>query len=240
MSAFRILLAEGQPIFCLGLRAVLGSHDGWEICGEAVDARDAAEKCLELKPDLIILDICMPRLNGVDGFRQILKDNPAQKILILTDADSERVVQDCLCAGVRGWMLKSDRVDDLTRAVGALQQDEPIFGVRTPAVLVHGRWKRNPGSIEAKTPQLSPREREVLRLLAEGRRAKEVAGILNIAVKTAETHRSNLMSKLNLHSIAKLVVYAVRNEMIRVQCSEVIGLVEGGNHIANIAVQNAV
>jgi len=112
--------------------------------------------------------------------------------------------------------------------------------VRTPAVLVHGRWKRNPGSIEAKTPQLSPREREVLRLLAEGRRAKEVAGILNIAVKTAETHRSNLMSKLNLHSIAKLVVYAVRNEMIRVQCSEVIGLVEGGNHIANIAVQNAV
>jgi DNA-binding NarL/FixJ family response regulator len=240
MSAFRILLAEGQPIFCLGLRTVLGSHEGWEICGEAVDARDAAEKCLELKPDLIILDICMRRLNGVDGFRQILKDNPAQKILILTDADSEKVVRDCLLAGVRGWILKSDGVDDLTRAVLAVQQDKRILDVRTPAVLVHGRWKGNPGPTAAKAPQLTPREREVLQLLAEGRRAKEVAGILNIAAKTAETHRSNLMSKLNIHSMAKLVVYAVRNEMIRVQSPDALGLAEGENHLTDIAVQNAV
>jgi DNA-binding NarL/FixJ family response regulator len=239
MSAFRILLAEQQPIFCLGLRVVLESHNGWEICGEAADARDAAEKCLQLKPDLIILDVCMPRLNGVDGFRQILKDNPAQQILILTDADSEKVVRDCLCAGVRGWILKSDGVDDLTRAVLAVQEKR-ILGVRTPAVLIHGRWKGNPDPTAAKAPQLTPREREVLQLLAEGRRAKEVAGILNIAAKTAETHRSNLMSKLNIHSMAKLVVYAVRNEMIRVQFPNVIGLVEGGNHIVDIAVQNAV
>src|SRR6202789_29924 len=240
MSAFRILLAEGQPIFCLGLRTVLGSHEGWQICGEAVDARDAAEKCLELKPDLIILDICMPRLNGVDGFRQILKDNPAQKILILTDADSEKVVRDCLLAGVRGWILKSDGFDDLTRAVWAVQQDKRILDVRTPAVLVHGRWKGNPGPTAAKAPQLTPREREVLQLLAEGRRAKEVAGILNIAAKTAETHRSNIMSKINIHSMAKLVVYAVRNEMIRVQSPDALGLAEGENHLTDIAVQNAV
>jgi DNA-binding NarL/FixJ family response regulator len=240
MSAFRILLAEQQPIFCLGLRVVLESHDGWEICGEAVDARDAAEKCLQLKPDLIILDICMPGLNGVDSFRQILKDNPAQQILILTDADSEKVVRDCLLAGVRGWVLKSDGVDDLTRAVLAVQRDKRILGVPTPAVLVHGRWKGNPSPTAAKAPQLTPREREVLQLLAEGRRAKEVAGILNIAAKTAETHRSNLMSKLNIHSMAKLVVYAVRNEMIRVQSPGTIRLGEGENHLADVAVQNVV
>jgi DNA-binding NarL/FixJ family response regulator len=238
MSAFRILLADGQPIFRLGLRAVLSSHDGWEICGEATEARDAAEKCRQLKPDLIILDICMPASNGVEGFRQILKDNPAQKILILSDADSEKVVRDCLRAGVRGWMLRSDGADDLTRAVEAVQQEKSVLGVPTPAVLVRGRWRGNPGPAAATAPQLTPREREVLQLLAEGRRAKDVAGILNIAAKTAETHRSNLMSKLNLHSMAKLVVYAVRNQMIRVQRPDGDALAQGENHLTDISVQN--
>ena len=217
MNAFRILLADDHPIFCLGLRSALGSHQSWQVCGEAADGRDAIEKCTQLKPDLIILDVCMPKLNGVDGVREILKDNPHQRILILTDADSEKVVRDCLQAGVRGWVLRSDGVDEVTAAVEAVQETHWILGMRTPATLVSGRWKGNIGPIGVPAPQLSPREREVLRLLAEGNRCKDVAVLLNISVKTADTHRSNIMSKLNLHSIATLVAYAVRNDVIRVQ-----------------------
>jgi DNA-binding NarL/FixJ family response regulator len=238
MSAFRILLADDHPIVRLGLRSVLGSHEGWEVCGEAADGRDAAEKCIQLKPDLVILDVCLPRLNGVDGARQILQDNPTQRILIFTDADSEKVVRYCLQAGVRGWILKSDRIADLTKAVEAVQLPNCTPGVRMAAALVRGRWKGNPDPTAVDTPKLSPRERDVLQLLAEGMGTKEVAVILNIAVKTAETHRTNLTSKLNLHSTAKLVVYAVRNEFIRVPLPPVAGLPEGENHSADIGIQN--
>jgi DNA-binding NarL/FixJ family response regulator len=216
MNAFRILLADEHPIFRLGLRSVLGSHQGWQVCGEVAEGRDAIEKCMHLSPDLIILDVCMPNLNGVDGVRQILRDNPHQRILILTDADSEKVVLDCLQAGVRGWVLRSDGIDELTAAVEAVQQTHWILGTRTPATVVSGRWKGNLGPIAVRARQLSSREREVLRLFAEGKRCKEVAALLNISEKTADTHRTNLMYKLNLHSIATLVAYAVRNEVIQV------------------------
>jgi DNA-binding NarL/FixJ family response regulator len=238
MNTFRILLADDHPIFRLGLRSVLGSHEGWEVCAEAADGRDAVEKCMQLKPDLIILEIGMPGLNGVDGARRILRDNPAQKILVLSDVDSEKVVRDCLQAGVRRWVLKSDGLDELTAAVAALQQPNCNLGVPTPAMLVQGRWKGNPGPTAAQAPQLSPREREVLQLLAEGRRCSAVALILNISVKTAETHRTNIMSKLNLHSTAKLVLYAVRNEMIRVPFPDVDGLPRAGNRLANVTFQS--
>jgi DNA-binding NarL/FixJ family response regulator len=217
MNPFRILLADNHPIFRLGLRSVLGSHKSWRVCGETADGRDAIEKCMHLRPDLIILDVCIPALNGVVGVRQILKDNPDQSILILTDADSEKVVRDCLQAGVRGWILRSDGIDGVTAAVEAVQQTHWISGMRTPATIVSGRWKGNLDPIVVEAPQLSPREREVLRLLAEGNRCKDVAVLLNISVKTADTHRANLMSKLNLHSLATLVAYAVRNDVIRVQ-----------------------
>jgi DNA-binding NarL/FixJ family response regulator len=221
MSAFRILLADDHPIFRLGLRSVLDSHQGWEVCGEAVDGADAVAKCRQLRPDLAILNICLPGLNGLDGARQILNDNPAQGILILTEADSEEAVRDCLQAGARGWILKSDGICALTTAVQTLQQHSGIVCVRTPAALVRGRWKANPGAIVAKSPQLSPRQREILQLLAEGRGSKEVAGILKLSVKTVETHRNNLMHKLDLHSLAKLVVYAIRNALIRVDSQSV-------------------
>jgi DNA-binding NarL/FixJ family response regulator len=214
MGAFSILLADGHPIFRLGLRAVLGSHENWKICGEADDGQDAIEKCIHVKPDLILLEICLPRLNGVDGVRQILKHNPAQRILILTNVDSEKVVRDCLQAGVRGWVLKSDGIEDLTAAVEALQEPNYV-GAKTPPMLVDGRWKGNQGLSPLETPQLSPREREVLQCLAEGRRLKDVAANLNISVKTADTHRTSIMSKLNLHSSSRLVIYALRNEIIQ-------------------------
>ena len=218
MSTFRILVADDHPIFRFGLCSLLGSREGWEVCGEAADGRDAVEKCRQLKPDLLILDICLPKLNGVDAARQILKDNPAQRILVLTDVDSEQVVGDCLEAGVRGWVFKSDGTDDLTTAVEALQRHKCIFSSRVSDLIVDGYLQRHRvGPAAAKVPKLSPREREVVQLVGEGKTSKEVAIILNVTVKTAETHRSNIMCKLKLHSIAELVLYAVRNEIVHVQ-----------------------
>jgi DNA-binding NarL/FixJ family response regulator len=223
MSAFRILVADDHPIFRFGLCALLASHEGWQICGEVADGRDAVEKCRQLKPDLLILDICMPKLNGVDAARQILKNNPAQRILVLTDVNSEQVVRDCLDAGVRGWMFKSDRTQDLTTAVEALQRHNSTFSARVSDLIVEGFLERHRTGPEAvKIRKLSPREREVVQLLGEGKTTKEVALILNVTVKTAETHRSNIMLKLKLHSIAELVLYAVRNEIVHVQLPPVL------------------
>lgn len=168
MDAFRILLADEHPIFRLGLGSVLGSHENWEVCGEAGDGWEAVRKCMQLKPDLVILDICLPR---------------SQRILILTDVDAEKLVRDCLQAGARGWVLKSDGIDDLTPAVEALRPHNWVLGVRTPPMLVGARCKGNPSPTAAKAPQLSPRQCEVLQLLAEGKRCKAVAVLLNITVK---------------------------------------------------------
>jgi DNA-binding NarL/FixJ family response regulator len=222
-SAFRIFVADDHPVFRFGLCSLLRSHEGWEVCGEAADGRDAVEKCRQLKPDLLILDICMPRLNGVDAARQILKDNPAQRILVLTDVNSEQVIRDCLEAGVRGWLFKLDGTDDLMTAVEALQQHKSIFSSRVSDLIMDGYLQRHRGGpAAAKVPRLSPREREVVQLLGEGKTTKEVAITLNVTVKTAETHRSNIMLKLKLHSIAELVLYAVRNEIVHVQLPAVL------------------
>jgi len=216
MNSFRILLADDHPIFRLGLHALISSHEDWQVCGEAADGREAVTKCWQLKPDLLILDISMPELNGVDAARQILKSNPAQKILILTDVDSEKVVRDCLEVGIQGWVVKSEGIDDLITAVKALRQNKSIFSSRV-SDLIREDSLRHRTAAAGSVLQLSKREREVVQLLAEGKTSKEVASILECAVKTAETHRSNLMRKLNLHSIAELVLYAVRNEIVNVQ-----------------------
>ena len=218
MSAFRILVADDHPVFRFGVCSLLGSHEGWEICGQVADGRDAVEKCRQLKPDLLILDICMPTLNGVDAARQIMKNNPAQKILVLTDVRGEQVVRDCLDAGVRGWVFKVDGTDDLMAAVEALQRNRSSFSARVSDLIMDCFLKRQGGGrTAAQAPRLSPREREVVQLVAEGKTSKEVAVILNVAVKTVDTHRSNLLVKLRLHSIAELVLYAVRNEIVHVQ-----------------------
>jgi DNA-binding NarL/FixJ family response regulator len=229
MSVFRILVADDHPIFRFGLCSLVGSHEGWQICGEAADGREAVEKCRQLKPDLLILDICMPKLNGLDAARRILKHNPAQRILVLTDVNSDRVVRECLDAGVRGWVFKSDRTQDLTIAVEAMQRHNSTFSARVSDMIMDGYLQRNPVEPEtAKARKLSPREREVIQLLGEGKTTKDVASILNVTVKTAETHRSNIMLKLKLHSIAELVLYAVRNEIVHVQLPPVEHLSKAG------------
>jgi DNA-binding NarL/FixJ family response regulator len=242
MSAFRILLADDHPIFRLGLCSLLGSHEGWKICGEAVDGREAVEKCRQLRPDLVILDICMPRLNGVDAARQILRDNPVQRILIVTDVGSEQAIRDCLEAGVRGWVFKSDGAHDLTTAVEALQQHRSTFSSRVSDLILDGYLQRHcVGPAVTMLPKLSPREREVVQLVGEGKTSKEVAMMLGVTVKTAETHRSNIMLKLKLHSTVELVLYAVRNEIVHVQLPAVV--LRGpqpGNGRADVALQGPI
>jgi DNA-binding NarL/FixJ family response regulator len=216
MNNFRILVADDHPVFRLGLCSLLGSHRGWEICGEASDGREAVEKCKQLKPDLLIVDICMPNLNGVDAARQILKNDPTQRILVVTDVNSEQVVRDCLDAGVRGWVFKSDRINDLTAAVGELQRHKSAFSAWVSDLILDGYLRRNINPVATKACSLSLREREVLQLLSEGKVNKEISTVLHVSVKTTETHRSNMMRKLKLHSVAELVLYAVRNEIVHV------------------------
>jgi len=232
MAAFRILVADDHPIFRFGLSSLLGSHESWEVCGEAADGRDAVEKCRQLKPDLLILDICLPKLNGLDTARQILKHNPAQAILILTAVDSEQVIRDCLEAGVRGWVFKSDGTQDLTTAVEALQRRKSIFSSRVSDLIMDGYKRHRVDPDAAKMPKLSPREREVVQLVSEGKASKEVAAILNVTLATAETHRSNILRKLKLHSIAELVLYAVRNEIVHVQFPAVLHFPNSGEEVS--------
>ena len=176
MSTFRILVADDHPVFRFGLCTLLETRPGWEVCGEAADGREAVEKCRQLKPDLLILDICLPELNGVDAARQILKDNPDQVILVLTSVDSEQVVRDCLEAGVRGWVFKSDRIDDVITAVEALQRRRSIFSLRVSNLIVDGHKRHGADPLEANLPKLSAREREVVQLVSEGRASKEKIG----------------------------------------------------------------
>ena len=218
----RILIADDHEVARRGIRAMLESHPGWEVCGEAKDGREAVELASKEKPDLILLDIGMPNLNGLEAARQILAVSPDIAILILTMHDSDQVVREVLRAGARGFLLKSDAGRDLVAAVEALQLQRTFFTTRVSQMVLDGFLDRDnrPDGTERNQEDLDDvltgREREVILLLAEGKTSKEVAVTLNLSVKTAETHRTNLMRKLGLHSVADLTRYAVRNGIVQV------------------------
>jgi DNA-binding NarL/FixJ family response regulator len=215
MAGVRILVADDHEVVRRGVCTLLESHPGWEICCEVGDGREAVEKVAELKPDIVILDIGMPRLNGLEAARQILKTDPRQRVLVLTISDAEQVVQEVLKAGARGFLLKSDAAKEVVSAVDALLHDRTYFNSRVgEMVLTRFLHGGRPPEGEYGLPTLTPREREVLQLLAEGQTTKEVAATLHLSVKTAETHRSNLMRKLGLHNVSELVMYAVRNNIV--------------------------
>lgn len=218
MNPLRILVADDHEIVRRGLIALLKSRAGWDVCGEAKDGRDAVDKAKELKPDVVILDIGMPNLNGLEAARQMLHHNPQTKILILTITDADELVRAVLDAGARGFVLKSDATRDLIAAVEALQSNKTFFTSRVAEMVLGGYLGRgvSVGDGGVSLPALTPREREVVQLLAEGKSSKEVATHLDLSVKTAETHRSNIMRKLNLHSVSELVLYAVKNNMVQV------------------------
>jgi DNA-binding NarL/FixJ family response regulator len=218
MSTFRILLADNHPVFRMGVNTLIGSHQSWEVCGEAADGREAVTKCLQLKPDLLIMDICLPHLNGVGAAREIFQHYPEQGILVLTNVESEQVIRDCLQAGVRGWVFKSEGAEDLGAAIEAMQYNRTNFSSRVSDLIFADYLQPNrlvPAHAMLPTP--SQREREVVQLVSEGKTSKEIAALLGVSVKTVETHRSNVMFKLNLHSTVELVMYAIRNGIVHVQ-----------------------
>jgi DNA-binding NarL/FixJ family response regulator len=214
----RILVADDHEVVRHGVRALLEARPGWQVVAEAVDGREAVEKAKRLQPDVIILDIGMPGLNGLDAARQILKAAPKSGILILTMHESEQVVREVLAAGARGYVLKSDAGRDLVNAVEAVGRQR-IFFTSSVAQVVLKRSLGRPGDGQpqpAEPVSLTHREREVVQLLGEGKSNKEVADILGISVRTAETHRSNIMHKLECGSLSDLVRYAIRNHIITV------------------------
>src|ERR1700721_254584 len=174
MNRFSIVVSDDHPIFRFGLCKLLKSHEGWEVCGESADGRDTVKKCRQLKPDLLILDICMPELNGLDAARQILKHNPNQVILVLTAVDSEQVVRDCLEAGVRGWVFKSDETDDLTSAVEALQRGKTTFSSRVSDLILDGYKRHRVAPIASSVAKLSARERGAEHLVCDGKGSKQI------------------------------------------------------------------
>lgn len=214
MTAFRILVADDHEVVRKGLIAILEQQPAWQVCGEACNGREAVEKARQLMPDVMVMDVSMRGLNGLEATRKIVKENPATKVLILTLEDSSQLVRDVLDAGARGFLLKSDSGSELVAAVDALLRGKTYFTSKVAALVLDGYLRGTPFS--GVRSLLTAREREIVQLLAEGSSTKEVAGVLGLSVKTAETHRSNIMRKLQLHSVSSLVLYAVRHNIVHV------------------------
>jgi len=213
MRPVHILLADDHEVVRKGLRALLETQSGWKVIGEATDGREAVDKAQSLHPDVAIVDIGMPSLNGLEATRQIVKKAPRTRVLVLTMHDTNPLIQQVVKAGARGYVLKSDVASDLVAAVEALVRDQTFFTSKVSQIILDRYVGKSDVPENAPDPDspLTPREREVVQLLAEGKSSKEVAAVLGISVKTAETHRINLMRKLDCHSVAEVVRYAVRN-----------------------------
>jgi len=207
----RILLADDHSVVRRGLKGLLESKKGWKVCAEAGDGRAAVAEAKRHRPDVAILDIGMPELNGVEAARQIRAVSPVTEVLVLSAHGSEKLAREIFDAGGRGYLVKEDADQDLLAAVDAVRQHKPYFTSKL-ADWVTRQMSEPTG--KASRGRLTPREREIVQLLAEGKSNKEAATMLGISVKTIETHRANIMLKLNVHSITELVHYAIRNEMI--------------------------
>src|ERR1700724_2769074 len=218
MDPVRLLVADDHEIVRKGLRSLLEAQPGWQVTAEACDGREAVAKAKELKPDVTVLDISMPSLNGLEAARQILKNDSRSKILILTMHESDPLIREVLDVGARGYVLKTDASRDLVTAVTAVRSNKTFFTAKVAQMVLEGYLDKKPGKdkppTESPKTRLTPRQREIVQLLAEGKSSKEVAVQLGLSVKTAETHRANIMRRLDCHSVSELVRYAVRNNII--------------------------
>jgi DNA-binding NarL/FixJ family response regulator len=214
--SLRIFIADDHEVVRQGLRVLLENGTGWSVCGEAVDGRRAVEGVLELRPDLVVMDVSMPQLGGLEATRQIARQLPRLPILMLSVNESEDLVREVITAGARGFVLKSDTGRDLLTAVDELRLGRPFFSARLADFVLQGYLRGGARGEPPPAPAegLTGREREVLQLLAEGQSNKEVAASLGIGVKTAEAHRANLMRKLGVRSLGELVRYAIRNRLV--------------------------
>ncbi len=212
----RVLVADDHEIVRRGLCSLIEGQPGWKVAAEAADGREAVEKTRELKPDLTVMDISMPSMNGLEATRQIMKDCPESKVLVLTVHDSDPLIREVLDAGARGYVLKADAGRDLVAALEALRRNKTFFTAKVAQTVLDGYLRRDfePAEVDTRKGRLTPRQREIVQLLAEGKSSKEVAVALGISVKTAETHRANIMRRLDCHSVSELVRYAIRNHFI--------------------------
>src|ERR1700729_4051670 len=206
MATMKVLIADDHEIVRKGLRAILDGQRECEVVGEAADGRNAVTMAKELVPDVVVMDLSMPSLNGLEATRQILKMRPQTKVLILTMHESDPLIREVLDAG-----------RDLLAALEALRRNKTFFTSRVAQMILDGFLKgdaRPVSDTQPKAGRLTARQREIVQLLAEGKSSKEVAVALGLSVKTAETHRANIMRRLDCHSISELVRYAVRNNII--------------------------
>jgi DNA-binding NarL/FixJ family response regulator len=218
MGNLHLLVADDHDIVRNGVRTLLEEKPGWEVVAEAADGREAVEKAKLVQPDVTILDLCMPELNGLEAAREILR-SVSTRVLILTMCDSDALIQQTLEAGVRGYLLKTDAARDLVSAVDALSRDKTFFTPKVSQMVREGYLGRPPkengdGSNGKNGLRLTTRQTQILQLLVDGKNSRAVGAALNITVKTAATHRANIMRRLDCHSVSDLVRYAVRNHII--------------------------
>jgi len=211
----RILLADDHTVMRAGLRLLLERHDNFEVVGEAADGREAVEIAAAQKPDVVVMDVAMPHLNGVEAARQILSRNPDTAIVMLSMHSDESYVLRSLKAGARGYLLKDSAEADLIAAIRAIVEGRSFFSPGVRALLKEDYiYRLQKFGADDTYELLTAREREVLQLVAEGRSNKEVASLLGLSLYTVETHRTHILQKLNLHSVPELILYAVRKGII--------------------------
>ena len=215
MRKVRILLADDHTVMREGLRAALEHQPSFEVVGEAADGSQATTLAASLTPDVVVMDIAMPTLNGVEATRQMVSKQPAISVVILSMNSDETYVMRALEAGARAFLLKDSAIADLTGAVEAVSQGKAFFSPKISRILAEDyvRTLKQRNAVDT-YELLTPREREIIQLLAEGKTNKEVATLLNISVYTVETHRNRILQKLGLHNTAELVLYAVRKRII--------------------------
>ena len=212
MTSLRILIVDDHAVVRRGVRALLESHPGWEVSGEATTGREALDLARRLQPDIVVMDLSLPELNGLDATRQIVREWPRTEVLVLTMHHSEELARNVLQAGARGYVLKSDADHDLIAAVESLRQHKPFLTAAVTEFVLDDYVQRVDG-LEEGPVAVTPREREIIQLLAEGLSNKEAASTLGVSVKTIEAHRANIMRKLHLRSASDLVRYAIRNNI---------------------------
>jgi len=206
----RILIADDHDIAREGVRALLIAHPGWEVCGEAHTGREAVQRAIEWKPDLLIMDALMPDLNGVDAARQVKRDAPGTEIVMLSGHEDESLIYHAFEAGVRAYVPKRQAREHLIPAIETVLSHKPYLTPAVAEILMRGYQ----GGPAPAVDRLTAREREIVQLLAEGRSNKEVSATLEIGIKTVETHRASIMRKLNLNGLSDIVIYAIRNKIV--------------------------
>jgi two-component system response regulator NreC len=213
MNKTRILLADDHQLFRAGLKAILERQPGLEVIGEAIDGQSALQLAAKHHPDIILLDISMPGLNGLEALRRLRSDGTASKVIILSMHSDRHYVTESFRAGARGFVLKDSALEELVESIRMVQSGSVYLSGRIAGIVLED-YVALASESEPQSSELSGREREVLQLIAEGRSTKEAAAHLCLSVKTIETHRKRIMDKLDLHSVAELTRYAIRERII--------------------------